>query len=143
MPQSLVFTKRTCQAFACLEISKQTVDMEISDVRRDRLRAWYSSRSIPEREKSYISQLLSGKSSFGEKAARRLEKQYGMPHLYLDENNVVAAEQKRKSYTSSGSLDATPEEVEVLAAYRMLNRNEQLMVLKMLGIKAQDFAKSA
>ena len=138
-----MFTKRTCQAFACLEISKQTVDMEISDVRRERLRAWYSSRSIPGHEKSYISQLLSGKSSFGEKAARRLERQYGMPHLYLDENNVVVAEQKRKSYTASGPLDATPEELEVLAAYRILNRNEQLLVLKMLGIKAQDFAKSA
>lgn len=52
--------------------------------RRSRLKLWFSSRAIPEREKSYLSQLLNGKASFGEKAARRLERDYRMGDGYLD-----------------------------------------------------------
>lgn len=54
------------------------------ETRRSRLKDWFSSRSIPAKEKSYISQLLNGKAPFGEKAARRLEHTYGMGDLYLD-----------------------------------------------------------
>lgn len=58
--------------------------MKTTDIRRLRLKEWYSTRSIPESEKSYISQLINGKASFGEKAARRLENDYQMPSGYLD-----------------------------------------------------------
>lgn len=58
--------------------------MDMKDVRRQRLREWFSNHSIPEKEKSYISQLINGKASFGEKAARRLEGAYGMPVNFLD-----------------------------------------------------------
>lgn len=58
--------------------------MKITEVRRTRLREWFADRSIPEKEKSYISQLISGKSSFGERAARRLERDYGMQEGHLD-----------------------------------------------------------
>lgn len=60
--------------------------------RRARLRQWFSAHSIPANEKSYISQLLSGTASFGEKAARRLENQYGMGEQYLDApaNTLIA-----------------------------------------------------
>jgi hypothetical protein len=58
--------------------------MEISEVRRKNLERWFSTRTLPPKEKSYISQLISGKSSFGEKAARRLEEDYGMGKGYLD-----------------------------------------------------------
>ena len=58
--------------------------MDIANIRRSRLRLWFSDKSIPESEKSYISQLINGKASFGEKAARRLEKTYKMPDKYLD-----------------------------------------------------------
>lgn len=58
--------------------------MKISDIRRIKLKEWFSSRSIPSDEKSYISQLINGKGSFGEKAARRLETSYGMGDRYLD-----------------------------------------------------------
>lgn len=58
--------------------------MEIADIRRARLREWFATRSLPEKEKSYISQLMGGKASFGEKAARRLERDYGMGEGYLD-----------------------------------------------------------
>lgn len=59
-------------------------DMTLPDIRRKKLTEWFSTREIPEKEKSYISQLKSGKSSFGERAARRLERDYGMPSFYLD-----------------------------------------------------------
>jgi SOS-response transcriptional repressor LexA len=58
--------------------------MNISENRRIKLKEWFSSRSIPEGEKSYISQLINGKASFGEKAARRLEVTYCMPIGFLD-----------------------------------------------------------
>lgn len=57
--------------------------MEISEIRRERPRQWLANRTLPEKEKSYLSQLTSGKASFGERAARRLERDYGMGNGYL------------------------------------------------------------
>jgi hypothetical protein len=58
--------------------------MEIVEIRRARLALWFKDMAMPEEEKSYLSQLKKGKASFGEKAARRLEKTYDMPSMYLD-----------------------------------------------------------
>ena len=58
--------------------------MDMKEIRRKRLKEWFSNRSIPEREKSYLSQLMGGKASFGERAARRIEGDYGMTRGYLD-----------------------------------------------------------
>ncbi|WP_347558540.1 hypothetical protein [Robbsia sp. KACC 23696] len=58
--------------------------MEIQEFRRARLRKWLETHSAPQKEKSYFSQLASGSASFGERAARRIERAYGMGHLYLD-----------------------------------------------------------
>lgn len=58
--------------------------MEKKEIRRLRLKEWFGDKPIPEREKSYLSQLMGGKASFGERAARRLESEYGMPAGYLD-----------------------------------------------------------
>jgi Predicted transcriptional regulator len=52
--------------------------------RSKNLKLWFSNRSIPPKEKSYISQLTHGKAPFGERSARRLESDYGMPPFYLD-----------------------------------------------------------
>lgn len=83
--RSLVTDKRICQAFDCYESTKQTTGMEIAQIRRARLKAWFKDRTLPPSEKSYLSQLITGaSSSFGEKAARRLEKTYEMPPGYLD-----------------------------------------------------------
>lgn len=73
--------------FACLEITSQTraMDTPLVSTRRARLREFFKNRGIPPKEKSYISQLMSGKSSFGERAARRLERDYGMGSGYLDQ----------------------------------------------------------
>jgi transcriptional regulator with XRE-family HTH domain len=57
--------------------------MEIKEIRRARLRQWFTGKKLPEKEKSYLSQLLSGKASFGERAAGRLEREYGMDEGYL------------------------------------------------------------
>lgn len=58
----------------------------MADIRRINLKKWFSTNPIPPNEKSYISQLINGKSSFGEKAARRLERDYNIPESYLDNN---------------------------------------------------------
>jgi len=71
--------------------------MDIKDIRRKRLKDWFANKTLPEKEKSYLSQLINGKGSFGERAARRLERDYGMPPGSLDastdsqERNVVFA----------------------------------------------------
>lgn len=72
------------QGFACLGEANQNTRMQIQDTRRARLRQWFSERSIPAKEKSYISQLLKDGNPFGERAARRLEQTYGMGHMFLD-----------------------------------------------------------
>lgn len=59
--------------------------MNMTDNRRARLKEWFADKTLPTKEKSYLSQLLGGKASFGEKAARRIEGSYGMPAGYLDE----------------------------------------------------------
>lgn len=81
---SLVNTNYLCQAFACSVITNQTGIMDIVDIRRARLGLWFSDKPLPKREKSYLSQLINGVGSFGEKAARRLEEDYRMPPKYLD-----------------------------------------------------------
>jgi hypothetical protein len=57
--------------------------MNIQDIRRANLRQWTEEHGIPSKEKSYFSQLLGG-ASFGERAARRIEADYGMGDRYLD-----------------------------------------------------------
>ncbi|EAW1173097.1 hypothetical protein S922_16005 [Salmonella enterica subsp. enterica] len=59
--------------------------MDIKEIRQRRLKDWFESRTVPQKESSYISQLIGGRASFGEKAARRLEGTYEMPELYLDQ----------------------------------------------------------
>lgn len=84
---SLANTKLYSQAFACLCFAKHNCSVDIN-LRRRNLKIWFSDKPIPEKEKSYISQLINGKASFGEKAARRLEKTYGMPEKYLDNEDI-------------------------------------------------------
>ncbi|MBH3155877.1 helix-turn-helix transcriptional regulator [Serratia ureilytica] len=73
--------------------------MDMKENRRERLKAWFSERTIPAKEKSYLSQLMTGKASFGEKAARRLEQSYGMPSGFLDgANDGKIAKQESQSF---------------------------------------------
>ena len=57
---------------------------EMADIRRLNLRLWFSDKSIPAVDRSFISQLMRNGKSFGEKAARRLEMSHNMPSGYLD-----------------------------------------------------------
>ena len=61
---------------------------ELKELRAKNLKQWFSNKTVPPKEKSYISQLINGKASFGEKSARRLEYDYGMPQFYLDKSNT-------------------------------------------------------
>jgi phage repressor protein C with HTH and peptisase S24 domain len=65
--------------------------MEIVELRRQRLRDWFKDpkNHIPPNEKSYLSQLMNGRASFGEKAAMRLERTLSMPNGYLQYPNTI------------------------------------------------------
>jgi phage repressor protein C with HTH and peptisase S24 domain len=58
--------------------------MDKASIRRENLKAWFADKTLPEKEKSYLSQLINGSASFGEKAARRLEHDYNIPEDWLD-----------------------------------------------------------
>jgi SOS-response transcriptional repressor LexA len=73
--------------------------MDIKEIRRIRLKDWFANKTLPEKEKSYLSQLINGKGSFGERAARRLELDYGMPIGSLD--TKLDAETSNVAYASS------------------------------------------
>lgn len=136
-------TKHNCQAFACLETTNHTLGMDIVEIRRRNLHSWFSQRSIPPREKSYISQLINGKAAFGEKAARRLEATYGMPLMYLDTaGDPDNTNKKIRSPIYPAAQNA--EEAALLMAYRRKTRTEQRMILKALDVAIDlDLAKSA
>lgn len=59
-------------------------DRELMTLRRTKLKEWFESKPLPRKEKGYIGQLLLGKEVFGSHAARRIEREYGMPSGYLD-----------------------------------------------------------
>lgn len=46
--------------------------------------------NLPEAEKSYLSQVIGGQAPFGEKAARRVEAEYGIPAGSLDRVESLA-----------------------------------------------------
>jgi hypothetical protein len=58
--------------------------LDLIETRRANLKAWLETHPTPARERSYFSQLVVGTAPFGERAARRLERDYGMGDLYLD-----------------------------------------------------------
>lgn len=57
--------------------------MNITETRRKNLSRWIAANGTPPKEKSLFSQ-LKGDGSFGEKVARRLERDYKMPPGFLD-----------------------------------------------------------
>jgi hypothetical protein len=79
--------------------------MNIQEIRRANLRIWFSERTVPANEKSYVSQLLGG-FSFGERAARRLEKTYGMDANYLDRPPAVEGDVAETAVSSQRSTEA-------------------------------------
>jgi hypothetical protein len=92
---------------AVLEIAK-LCGMEKADVRRKNLAKWFSDKERPDAEKSYISQLINGSASFGERAAKRLERDYGMPEGYLDQDEdkkIAAVPRTQQPYNAEPDFD--------------------------------------
>jgi hypothetical protein len=90
-----------------LDVSK-LARMDIQEMRRENLRKWVKANGTPPKEKSFFSQVLSGTAPIGERAARRLENDYGMGTGYLDRNPAETA-------ISGNELD---EAIKLLALYR-------------------------
>ena len=87
--------------------------MDDKEIRRRRLKEWFADGKYPEKDSSYISQVINGKS-IGEKAARRLERDYGMPEKFLDKpygDSVTSSVQlTSKQQRVLDLLDALPDD---------------------------------
>jgi hypothetical protein len=128
--------------------------------RRQKLKEWFKTRSIPTSEKSYISQLLKGTSSFGEKAAIRLEELLGMPDGFLDSTigegvqdpNITDVLQIMTSTDEEGRLRVKLAVSDVLYEYNqkknhsVLSQLEEFLpvaiVQQMKGIKDPEFVSA-
>lgn len=85
-----------------MSLDKNTLTL----IRRDNLKKWFSDKVVPEKDRSYVSQLISGKTpSFGEKAARRLEMENNMPPFYLDTPQSKATKNISSNIKELGSFD--------------------------------------
>ena len=85
-----------------MSLDKNTLTL----IRRDNLKKWFSDKVVPEKDRSYVSQLISGKTpSFGEKAARRLEMENNMPTFYLDTPQSKATKNISSNIKELGSFD--------------------------------------
>mgnify|MGYP005983653627 FL=1 len=104
--------------------------MNTSELRRTRLKGWFAERVLPEREKSYLSQLINGKVSFGERAARRLERDYNMPPGYLDSDPG--------GDTTPNTL-LTAEELRLIECFRGFPESEKQKQLAIFETKFHDF----
>ena len=85
-----------------MSLDKNTLTL----IRRDNLKKWFSDKVVPEKDRSYVSQLISGKTpSFGEKAARRLKMENNMPAFYLDTPQSKTTENISSNIKELGSFD--------------------------------------
>ncbi|OOF43458.1 transcriptional regulator [Rodentibacter trehalosifermentans] len=85
-----------------MNLDKET----LTKTRRENLKKWFSDKVVPEKDRSYVSQLISGKTpSFGEKAARRLESENGMPQFYLDIQQVGATRNVASNVKEIGAFE--------------------------------------
>ncbi|EJD6581738.1 hypothetical protein HBA43_19605 [Providencia rettgeri] len=103
--------------------------MDIKKIRQTRLREWFKDKTLPTKEKSYLSQLMGGNSSFGEKAARRLEQTYGMPDGFLDQDNSVT------SISDVKYKELSKEQIELLELYDSLPKEEAQKFLREMKAK--------
>jgi hypothetical protein len=92
VPCSLLNTKPIVKCLLVYQILIKIEIMNVIEARRKNLRHWFQHKTLPTEEKSYLSQLMGGKASFGEKAARRIELTYGMPVGFLDRLNSSEGE---------------------------------------------------
>lgn len=109
--------------------------ISMKNIRQKKLKEWFSNKTLPEKEKSYLSQLLNGKASFGERAARRLEKDYHMPKGYLDDAlNATCSENHYQ-------IKLTPRQKVLLELFDALPDSEADALIKNLEEKKQHYDK--
>ena len=124
---SLYLYKQKSKEFDCLDFTNHNDGMSTKEIRSKRLADWFAERTLPEREKSYLSQLINGKTSFGERAARRIERDYNMPPCYLDA--MDAGNEHDGSMPSVLSSMLTADEVNLIKFYRGFPDSEKKTVL--------------
>lgn len=104
--------------------------MDIKHTRKAQLRRWVTENGTPVTEKSFFSQLLNPESSFGERAARRLENDYKMGAMYLDTPNAPVIINKAKTIQNSqADNDASWTKAEEKGAVINANEITQLIAL--------------
>lgn len=123
--------------FACLVFTNQNGDMDIKEIRRLRLKDWFSDKTLPEREKSYLSQLINGKGSFGERAARRIEADYGMPVGYLDKNY----EHGKDGEPLPPEIVLDEQEKKLISLFREFPASEKNEMIELFTKKNKEFSK--
>ncbi|MFW7225364.1 MULTISPECIES: hypothetical protein [unclassified Serratia (in: enterobacteria)] len=108
--------------------------MDIRETRRLRLKEWFADKPLPKHEISYISQLINGKSSFGERAAARIEKDYGMPSGYLSKPTDV-------NENSTGMIASNEQEERLLTLFRELPDSEKEHMVNLFHEKVNEYNK--
>lgn len=109
--------------------------MDIKEIRRLRLRDWFSDKTLPEREKSYLSQLINGKGSFGERAARRIEADYGMPSGHLDKNYEFDSQGE----PLAPEIVLDEQEKKLISLFREFPASEKTAMISLFTSKQQEF----
>lgn len=100
------------------------VKSQMAEIRRANLKRWFLEKQLPDKDKSFISQLITGKTeSFGEKAARRLERDHGIPELYLDNLDIATTDLSNSKFHGSSVNITTANQINHGA--RLITQPEQ------------------
>lgn len=102
-------------------------------LRRKQLESWFATRVAPdnERERKLIKKLISGESAFGSLLARRLESDYGMPHMYLDAISEAVPE--------TPAVELTDQERELLLYFQQFPDSTKQAMVEQFKEKAATF----
>lgn len=106
--------------------------MDIREIRRQRLKEWFADKPLPKKEMSYISQLINGKSSFGERAAARIENDYGMPGGYLSQPYAA-------SDSSQPTVVLDEQEERLITLFREFPDSAKTRTIREFEEKAKEF----
>ena len=116
--------------FTNLELTK-LMNMNIQDIRRENLRRWTQAHGVPQEEKSFFSQILGG-SSFGERAARRLERDYKMGDGFLDKQDskqLALVAESAKPPAAEGPVESD-DIIELITLFQQSSQKGRQFILK-------------
>lgn len=109
--------------------------MNIKETRKAQLRRWVAINGTPVAEKSYFSQVVTEDTSFGEKAARRLEEQYHMGAMFLDTPGapvlqVESHRQRNRSTPLPNRESINPDDlIELISLFSRATEDMRLAIL--------------